>query len=106
MREQDQIKKRIILQAQIISGETKERRASNALEFSALLFGFLFVIEFMMCYSWLGSVGDRVLLGGVLWRLRMLVHGGFTHYPGPAASWGANQDDRSSYHSSFSYEIY
>lgn len=24
----------------------------------------------------------------------MLVHGGFTHYPGPAASWGANQDDQ------------
>lgn len=24
----------------------------------------------------------------------MLVHGRFTHYPGPAASWGANQDDQ------------
>lgn len=24
----------------------------------------------------------------------MLVHGGFTHYRGPAASWGANQDDQ------------
>ncbi|KAJ7985154.1 hypothetical protein DPEC_G00349140 [Dallia pectoralis] len=30
------------------------------------------------------------------WRLglRMLVHGGFSHYPGPAASWGANQADQ------------
>lgn len=41
-----------------------------------------------------GLAGDCELLRGVPGRLRMLVHGGFTHYPGPAASWGANQDDQ------------
>lgn len=41
-----------------------------------------------------GLAGDCELLQGVPGRLRMLVHGGFTHYPGPAASWGANQDDQ------------
>lgn len=51
-----------------------------------------------MCYSCavygLGQCETLCFSEGVLRRLRMLVHGGFTHYPGPEASWGANQDDQ------------
>lgn len=65
----------------------------------------LFVRDFMMCSSipctarGVGGCGGaavrlRARLRGVQRRLRMLVHGGFTHYRGPAASWGANQDDQ------------
>lgn len=50
-------------------------------------------VLFLPCVA-AGAAWDYVLLWGVLWRLRMLVHEGFTHYPGPAASWGANQDDQ------------
>lgn len=68
----------------------------NALEFSALLLYFIcnrvYDVLSLPCIGW-GGLRLRALWG-LLWRLRMLVHGRFTHYPGPAASWGANQDDQ------------
>lgn len=91
-------KKRIIPGTDNQWGDEK-RRMRNALEFSALFFFFysiwnrVYDMLFLPCIG-AGAVWVCVLLWGVLWRLRMLVHGGFTHYPGPAASWGANQDDQ------------
>lgn len=89
------------------SDRTREREGERAQErerYFLFHFFFLFipfVMEYDVCYSSvLGLRAGGAVWGGVKgsegWRrkLRMLVHGGFSHYPGPGASWGANQADQ------------